>query len=56
MVATNDAHYVRKEEARLQDVLVCIHTNTNVNDPKRLRMEEDSYYLRSVRGDVRTLP
>lgn len=47
VVATNDAHYVRKEEARLQDVLVCIHTNTNVNDPKRLKMEEDSYYLRS---------
>ena len=48
LVATNDAHYVRKEEARLQDVLVCIHTNTNVNDPKRLKMEEDSYYLRTA--------
>ena len=48
VVATNDAHYVRKEEARLQDVLVCIHTNTNVNDPKRLKMEEDSYYLRTA--------
>ena len=47
VVATNDAHYVRKDEARLQDVLVCIHTNTNVNDPKRLKMDEDSYYLRS---------
>ena len=48
LVATNDAHYVRKEEARLQDVLVCIHTNTNVNDPKRLKMEEESYYLRTA--------
>ena len=48
LVATNDAHYVRREEARLQDVLVCIHTNTNVNDPKRLKMEEDSYYLRTA--------
>ena len=47
VVATNDAHYVHREEARLQDVLVCIHTNTNVNDPKRLKMDEDSYYLRS---------
>ena len=47
VVATNDAHYVRKEEARLQDILICIHTNTNVNDNARLRMDEDSYYLRS---------
>ena len=47
VVATNDSHYVRKEDAPLQDILICIHTNTNVNDSKRLRMEEDSYYLRS---------
>ncbi len=48
IVATNDAHYVRREEARLQDILVCIHTNTNVNDDTRMKMAEDSYYLRSA--------
>jgi len=47
MVATNDSHYVRQEDAYLQDILVCIHTNTNVNDEKRMRMTEDSYYLKS---------
>ena len=47
VVATNDAHYVRQEEASLQDILICIHTNTNVNDEGRLRMTEDSYYLKS---------
>ena len=47
LVATNDSHYVRKEEAYLQDILICIHTNTNVNDEKRMRMTEDSYYLKS---------
>ena len=47
IVATNDSHYVRKEDAPLQDILICIHTNTNVEDEKRLRMEEDSYYLTS---------
>ena len=47
VVATNDSHYVLKEEARLQDILVCIHTNTNVNDERRMRMTEDSYYLKS---------
>ena len=47
IVATNDSHYVRPEDARLQDILICIHTNTNVEDEKRLRMEEASYYLTS---------
>ena len=47
LVATNDSHYVRKEDAPLQDILICIHTNTNIEDEKRLRMEEDSYYLTS---------
>ena len=47
IVATNDAHYVLREHAPFQDILICIHTNTNVKDSKRLRMEEDSYYLKS---------
>ena len=47
VVATNDSHYVNREDARLQDILICIHTNTNINDANRLRMVEDSYYLRS---------
>ena len=47
VVATNDSHYTLREEAPLQDILICIHTNTNVNDESRMRMEEDSYYLRS---------
>ena len=47
IVATNDSHYILEEHARLQDILICIHTNTNVEDSKRLRMEEASYYLKS---------
>ena len=47
IVATNDSHYILKEHARFQDILICIHTNTNVEDSKRLRMEEASYYLKS---------
>ncbi len=47
VVATNDSHYTKKEEAYLQDLLLCIQTNTNVNDVKRMKMEEDSYFLRS---------
>ncbi len=47
VAATNDSHYTNKEDAPLQDILICIQTNTNVEDEGRLRMQEDSYYLRS---------
>ena len=47
VVATNDSHYTNKKDAPLQDILICIQTNTNVEDEGRLRMAEDSYYLRS---------
>lgn len=46
-VATNDSHYTKKEDARLQDILLCIQTNTNVQDEGRMRMKEESYYIRS---------
>ena len=47
LVVTNDCHYVHKEDSPLQDVLICIHTNTTIFDDKRLKMEDDSYYLKS---------
>ena len=47
LVATNDSHYVYQQDAVLQDILICIHTNTNVNDAARLKMTENSYYLKS---------
>ena len=47
VVATQDSHYVDRKDAGLQDILICIHTNTNIKDAKRMRMEEDSYYLKS---------
>ncbi|MCB9111561.1 MAG: DNA polymerase III subunit alpha [Anaerolineales bacterium] len=46
-VATNDVHYVNQEDARLQDVLLAIQTNSTYNDPDRMRMTDDSYFLRS---------
>ncbi|MBI4313118.1 MAG: DNA polymerase III subunit alpha, partial [Chloroflexi bacterium] len=47
LVLTNDLHYVHKEDSPIQDLLICIQTNTNIQDGKRLRMEDDSYYLKS---------
>ncbi|MCX7840667.1 MAG: DNA polymerase III subunit alpha, partial [Anaerolineae bacterium] len=47
LVATNDAHYLRAEDAGVQDILLCIQTNTTITTSKRMRMEGNDYYLRS---------
>ena len=47
LVATNDVHYVNQEDAPAHDLLLCIGTNTSVNDEKRMRMAGDFFYLKS---------
>ncbi len=47
-VATNDVHYVKREDHTLQDVLLCIQTGTLVADKTRMRMSDPSYHLRSA--------
>jgi DNA polymerase-3 subunit alpha len=47
LVATNDVHYTNREDAYPHDLLLCIGTNTTVNDEKRMRMPGDFFYLRS---------
>ncbi|MDE2685027.1 MAG: DNA polymerase III subunit alpha [Chloroflexota bacterium] len=47
LLVTNDAHYVRQSDYQYQDVYICIQTGTNVQDDKRLRMEDSSYYIKS---------
>ncbi len=46
-VATSDAHYVRREDAVAQDVLLCINTGKFRTDTNRMRMEGDQFYVRS---------
>ncbi len=46
LVATNDAHYLRPEDASAQDILLCIQTNTVITDPKRMRMDGNDYYVK----------
>ena len=46
-VATNDVHYVNREDAESQDVLLCIQTNRVVADENRMRMEAEEFYLKS---------
>ncbi len=56
LVVTNDAHYVEQGEAHLQDVYICIQTNTTVQDEKRLHMEDDSYYVKSPQEMAELFP
>jgi DNA polymerase-3 subunit alpha len=47
LVATNDVHYVNREDAPSHDLLVCIGTNSSIYDDKRMKMAGDFYYLKS---------
>ena len=43
VVATNDVHFVRKEDGPAHDRLICLTTNTNIDDPDRLRYTQEEY-------------
>ncbi len=47
LVATNDVHYVKKEEATAQDVLLCIQTGSTLEDDKRLKLSTQEFYLKT---------
>ena len=47
LVVTNDAHYLRKEDATMQDVLLCIQTGKTVDDENRMRFQGEEFYLKS---------
>ncbi len=47
LVATNDVHYLRREDAAFHDVLLCIQTGKFLNDTNRLRFASEEFYLRS---------
>ena len=47
MVVTNDAHYLRREDAGMQDVLLCVQTGKTVDDPNRMKFQTEEFYLKS---------
>jgi DNA polymerase-3 subunit alpha len=47
LVATNDSHYLRKDDARAHEILLCIQTGKNFNDPNRMRWNTPDFYLKS---------
>ncbi len=47
LVATNDCHYMRKEDAKAHDVLLCMQTGKHISDQDRMRMPTDDFYIKS---------
>ena len=47
LVATNDSHYLRKEDARAHEILLCIQTGKTMSDPNRMRFEHPAFYLKT---------
>ena len=47
LVVTNDAHYLRRADAEMQDVLLCIQTGKTVDEPNRMKFQTEEFYLKS---------
>lgn len=47
LVATNDCHYLRKEDSSVHDILLCMQTGAKLSDSGRMRMETDDFYVKS---------
>lgn len=47
LVATNDCHYLNRDEAYAHEILLCIQMNKTINDPKRFRFSTDEFYLKT---------
>ena len=48
VVATNDVHYLTRERARSHEALLCIQTQTTLDDPNRMKLQTDQFYLKSA--------
>ncbi|MCD8371997.1 MAG: DNA polymerase III subunit alpha [Clostridia bacterium] len=47
LVATNDVHYLKKEDSEMQDVLMCIQMKKTLDDPKRMKFETQEFYFKT---------
>ena len=54
LVLTNDAHYLEKEDAYYQDVLMCIQTGKTIDEPNRMRFDTQEFWLKSE-AEMRSL-
>ncbi|MBQ8444038.1 MAG: DNA polymerase III subunit alpha, partial [Clostridia bacterium] len=56
LVATNDVHYLYKEDAELQDVLMCVQMGKTIDDPDRLKFDTQELYLKDYDEMLQALP
>ena len=56
LVATNDVHYLYKEDAELQDVLMCVQMGKTIDDPDRMKFSTDEFYLKTYEEMEEALP
>ncbi|MEM7173957.1 MAG: DNA polymerase III subunit alpha [Bacteroidota bacterium] len=47
MIATNDVHYTKQEDSKAHDILLCLQTGADLDDPKRMRFANDQFFLKS---------
>lgn len=47
LVATNDVHYLQKSDALMQEIMMCINTQTTLDDPKHMKFETNEFYMKS---------
>ena len=47
-IATNDVHYLYPEDAEMQDIMLCIQTGKTIDDPNRMRMDGNQFYLKTA--------
>ena len=56
VIATNDAHYLTREDAYVQDVLMCVQTGKTLDDPGRMKFETDEFYVKSEQEMLELFP
>ncbi len=47
LVATNDVHYIHKDDAQMHDVLLCVQTGKTLDEPNRMRFSTEEFYLKT---------
>jgi len=54
LVVTNDSHYLRFDDARAHEIMLCIQTGKTISDPNRMRFEQEAFYIKT-RDEMMTL-
>ena len=56
LVATNDVHYLKKEDAEIQDVLLCVQMQKTIDDPTRMKFSTQEFYYKTYEEMLEALP